>query len=459
MKEKSLFIAFALLCAIALVSCNGNNNGGEGEPGNGDGHENNIESAYYNILYDMKKPALEVVDVVFSNYGDNVSFNLIKNKIVDNINDLTEEIELELGIQDVELYYRKINYSYNSIDIGANPIELSSVALWYGYYVGSDTTWHDLAPEKICLMEHYTITSDHESPTQGFPLELFITGNTLTVMPDYIGYGLTRHLNHPYLNHDICATNSIDALPAAYTLFDEMSGVDLNEDWTLCVLGASQGGGNALAIHKMMDNNPELAETWNFEYSFAAAGSHNPLLTIEKYLEKGKVANPVVLPFTIKGMFESYPEILGKYDEEMMLADSYLKVKDSIDQMLMSKNYTTSEINAAFYEYVRVTIDETLAADEVYLTDIFSDEMFDTESEMVQDLYLCLEKNNLTKGWMPTHPIKLYYSVADRTVPYENSISVKEAFGDMVTMNETAEPVDHILACGLWMMRILNQGI
>lgn len=455
MKKSLLFYALIFLSLI-VSSCNGDNHNGNNS---NDDEDSIIEDAYYNIMDDDILPALTLIEEVFSNYGDNVSFNLIKNKVVSNINKLTEEIESELCIGDVELCYRKINYSYNSIDIDGNPIELSSVALWYGYRIGDDTTWYDLSPEKICLMEHYTITSDKESPTQGFPIELMITGNALTVMPDYIGYGLTRHLTHPYLNHNICATNSIDALPAAYTLFNEISNVGINEEWTLCVLGASQGGGNALAIHKLMDNNQELAKTWNFEYSYAAAGPHNPKLTIEKYIENGKVTNPVVLPFTIEGMFASYPEILGKYNVEMMFDDNYLKVKDTIDQMLLSKNYTTTEINAVIFEYVRTTIDEALAGDEIYLTDILSDEIFDDESEIVKDLYQCLEKNNLTKGWTPTHPIKLYYSSADRTVPYENSIDVKEAFGEMVVVSETVEPVDHLLACGLWMMRILNQGI
>ena len=85
MKKYYLFLTLILFVVIYLASCDGNNQGGGEEPGNGDDPENNIEAAYYNILDDIKMPALELVEEVFSNYGDNISFSLIKNKIVNNI--------------------------------------------------------------------------------------------------------------------------------------------------------------------------------------------------------------------------------------------------------------------------------------------------------------------------------------------------------------------------------------
>lgn len=56
-----------------------------------------------------------------------------------------------------------------------------------------------------------------------FPLEVFVTGNALVLMPDYMGYGITKNSIHPYLNHELCAINSVDAFPAGYAVFEQLS--------------------------------------------------------------------------------------------------------------------------------------------------------------------------------------------------------------------------------------------
>lgn len=459
---KKIFILLSsLLLLVTFLSCNKNK--GEEVDGNGNGSGNgneDIEVSYYNVLSDNKFMAEDYVDIVLSDFGNSLpQIASLKDVLVNTYVSTENKIKSETGIDNVKMGYRKVVYTYNTVAVDGSPIELSSAAFWSGYFE-NDSVWHDLSPDNICLLEHYTITSNDECPTQGNPLELLMTGNVLNIMPDYIGYGITRDMPHPYLNHDVCAQNSIDALPAAYGMFKDLSSADVDNDWKLIVIGASQGGANALAVHKYLDAHDDFADKWRFEYSFAAAGPHDPSLTIEKYLEDGKVAYPVALPFTINSMFDSYPDILGKYDVDDLFTDNYLKVKDSIDRMLLSKDYTAAEINNVFYEKVRLVEDENLADDEIYLTDIFSDVMFDKDSDFVNDLYKCLDKNDLTKGWTPRHPIKIFYSKGDRTVPYENSVAVYDAFGsDVVTVIETPDPVDHFMTCGLWMVKLFIEGL
>ena len=98
-------------------------------------------------------------------------------------------LEQVLGT-DIQIGFRKVAYTYPSTDVKGNTITLSAVAFWLGYFEGN--AWNDLQPDNICLMEHYTITSDAETPSNAFALEMFITGNALTIMPDYIGYGVTK---------------------------------------------------------------------------------------------------------------------------------------------------------------------------------------------------------------------------------------------------------------------------
>lgn len=365
-------------------------------------------------------------------------------------------LEQVLGA-DIQIGFRKVSYKYSSTDVKGEPITLSAAAFWLGYFVGG--VWNDIQPENICLMEHYTITSDAEAPTNTFALEMFITGNTLTIMPDYIGYGVTRELPHPYLHHDVCAINSIDALTSGYDLFDDNGVCGIADGWKLYLAGASQGAANAIAVHKYMDTHIELAAKWNFASSNCSSGPYSPVVTIDKYLADGKVAYPVVFPLVMKTMFNAYPEIMSGFTEEMAYAQNYLAAKAEIEEMIASKEYNTAAINQVFIDKVRKTVDDNLANDEIYLTDILSPEMLDKESPICKAFYRCLEKNDLTKGWTPKHPMKLHYSPLDAVVPQENSHAVLEVFGtDMVTLQESALPVDHATTCSLWMVELFSTG-
>ena len=366
-------------------------------------------------------------------------------------------LKQQLGKSDIALGFRKTTYLYPSTDVKGNPITLSAVAFWLGYFDGG--VWNDLKPDNICLMEHYTITSDAEAPSNSFALELFITGNTLTIMPDYIGYGITKELPHPYLNHDVCAINSLDAMTAGYDLFNEKGKCGMSQGWKLYLAGASQGAGNAIAVHKYLDTHLELATKWNFASTNCSSGPYSPVATIDKYLADGKVAYPVVFPLVMKTMFESYPDIMEGFTEEMAYSQNYLAVKDEIERMIASKEHNTAAINQVFIEKVRKTVDASLADGEIYLTDILSPEMLDKESAICKALYQCLEKNDLTKGWVPVHPMKLHYSPLDMVVPHENSLAVLESFGEnIVTLEQSSIPADHTTTCSLWMVELFSKG-
>lgn len=366
-------------------------------------------------------------------------------------------LKQQLGKPDIALGFRKTTFLYPSTDVKGNPITLSAVAFWLGYFDGG--VWNDLKPDNICLMEHYTITSDAEAPSNSFALEMFITGNTLTIMPDYIGYGITKELPHPYLNHDVCTINSLDALTAGYDLFNEKGKCGMSQGWKLYLAGASQGAGNAIAVHKYLDTHLELATKWNFASTNCSSGPYSPVATIDKYLADGKVAYPVVFPLVMKTMFESYPDIMEGFTEEMAYSQNYLAVKDEIERMIAGKEHNTAAINQVFIEKVRKTVDASLADGEIYLTDILSPEMLDKESAICKALYQCLEKNDLTKGWVPVHPMKLHYSPLDMVVPHENSLAMLEAFGESaVTLEQSSIPADHTTTCSLWMVELFSKG-
>lgn len=374
--------------------------------------------------------------------------------VISSINSYLERLKSLVGVADEELGFRRVTYLYDSTDQYGEPVTLSAMALWLGCFKGDE--WTDISPDQISLMEHFTITSNAECPSEGYPFEAFVNGNSLVIMPDYIGYGATKHMVHPYLNHSVCAGNSIDALVAGYALFDEVSASDMNEGWTTIVSGASQGGGNALAVHKYMDTHEEFAAEWNFSHSYCAAGPYDPALTVEIYLENGKTDHPVLFPLTLESMRDSYPESFGRFDDADIYSENYLEHKAVIDEALQNKQYTTAQMNSLCVEHLKVSMADDLYVSEILLEDILSPQLMDTESEVCKALFECLRKNDLTSGWTPVHHMKLYYSTSDEVVPHENALDAFEAFGaDKVTLTKGL-PMNHGTCCALWMLDVMN---
>lgn len=449
MKMK-LFYWIPVLCTVigVFASCTKENESGNDNPPKEIQVDTNV---FYQVQSDNTFKIADLVSALTLPEGVDNSLILSQLKVRE------QTLKQKVGIENLELGLRKVVYHYNSIDIAGNPITLSAAAFWQGYF--SEGKWNNIEPDKVCLMEHYTITSNAESPSVGIPFEVFVTGDALVIMPDYIGYGLTKDLLHPYMNHELCAINSVDAFPAGYAAFVELCGAGLKADSKMIVAGASQGAGNALAVHKYLDTNPSLAANWNFAYSNCSSGPYSPVKTMEKYYADGKTALPVVFPLTLKSMLASYPQLMEGFTEDMMYSQTYLQVKDQIDAMISAKQYTTAEINLFFIENVKKTFADGLAADEILLSDILSSEMLNPDSDIMKALNSCFVRNDLITGWTPVHPVKLHYSASDRIVSPANSLAVKDAFESKVTLTETATPMEHLVACAMWMFTIFLMGL
>lgn len=389
----------------------------------------------------------ELMATLFPEDGGDMA--AMRPMFVEKLKNQTQEIEKQLGVKGITLGYRRVKYLYSSTDHLGNQVTLSSVLYWNRYKLDG---WHDIIPENICLVEHYTITSDAEAPTNSYPVEPHITGNSLVVMPDYLGYGHTAKEFHPYLNYDLAAKNSMDALKAAYIICNNHNEELLSGSWSLCVLGASQGGSNALAVHKYLDTNPSVAKEWRFSHSCCAAGAYSLATTFETYMRWGSLDYPVVLPMVLKSMLASYPDIMSGWSEEDFYSDDYLAIKPQIDAMLESKKHTTNEINAVFFENLA---DET---GKLRVERIFSPEAMDVNSSMSKALAICFAENDLTKGWKPVHPVKFYHSKDDNVVPYENVEAAIASFGTIATL-QAAEELDHTSSCAMWMLSIFMGGL
>lgn len=350
--------------------------------------------------------------------------------------------------------YRYIDFNYESIDEQGKPVTLSARVCW-----GKDIIGEEISPKYMLLCPHSTIASDSEAPTKNASLEnAMLQGDRLLIMPDYLGYGASKDRVHPYINHDLCTRNSIDALKAGYKVFADMGKVAMHPDWRLYVAGCSQGGANALAIHKWLDTHLDFAQRWRFEYSYCACGPYSPVVTFQEYFKQEKLDYPIVLPLTLKAMFAAYPEILGKWKEEDFYSETYLKHKSVVDYMISSKEYASSAINKEIFKIFPHKGEAGIKdGEQIWLTDMLNPEVTNPESAMSKALFKCLDKNDLTRGWQPVHPIHLYHGKSDTYVGFANSEAVVAAFPDKATLDISMIGTDgHLFTCAKWMEKVGN---
>lgn len=388
----------------------------------------------------------QVADEVFGPEGSNADETMVqaREQFLALAKKKEAELQEELGTNGLALEYISCRFKYYSQDVDGGSIPLTGRIAWGGYWLFGH---HNLDPDNIYLFEHYTITSNAECPSEDGSTECFLaTGDNLLIMPDYIGYGSTKHMVHPYLNHEITAINSIDALKAGYKVWKEKGSGTMEDDWKLYVLGSSQGANNALAVHKYLDTHEELAKEWRFAYSYSCCGAYDPALTMDTYYKWGKTAYIGSIPMTIKSMMVSYPDILSGFKEEDFYCEKYLKIKSQVDAILEQKKTNTTDLNHK--------MKELLETQDPKLEDILSADALNKESELCKAFFKCLEKNNLTVGWTPKHQIKIWCTKGDDIVPCANTEAVKNAFGDKVTVTWDFWERSHVNFCTAWYLSI-----
>lgn len=352
--------------------------------------------------------------------------------------------------------FRYVDYTYESVDEQGNPVTLSSRVCW-GVMMGVGSYYFEFRPCDLVLCAHSTIADDLQAPTKDGSIEtLLLQGDRVLILPDYLGFGASKDRVHPYINHDLCARHCIDALKAGYKVFSDRCGFPLHPDWKFYLIGDSQGGANMLATQKWIDTHGDFAERWRFQYSYCAVGPYSPRITFEKYFEQKVLDYPVVLPLTLKAMLAAYPDILGKWKEDDFYSETYLQHKSDIDLMISSKEFSANTINSVIFQMFPHTGETGIKpGEQIYMTDIVNPEVCDMNSEKCKALFQCFERNDLTKGWTPTHPIHLYHDKGDTYVSYANSEAVVEAFPDKATLKEPDHVyADHIKTCVFWMLSV-----
>lgn len=250
---------------------------------------------------------------------------------------------------------------------------------------------------------HGTITLHDDAPsnlTETDPDALLYaalsSSGFITVIPDYLGFGSSTSILHPYYVEEYTASSVIDMLIAAKELsFEE----DISFNKKLFLAGYSEGGYVTMAAHKGIEEQDP--EDFDLIASFPAAGAYdiagmeNYLLSLETY------DDPSYIAYIIRAYQLTYdfPDVLTDFFQQPY-ADRIPGLFDG------SKG--TSEINSQ--------LTSTLA-------DLLTEELYenlnsDPEYAYIKDAFI---ENSLT-DWTPSAKMYMYHGESDVTVPYQNSV-------------------------------------
>ena len=256
----------------------------------------------------------------------------------------------------------------------------------------------------IMIACHYTITSDMEAPSNMLSMEsLFAMKGYAVIMPDYVGYGVSRDKLHPYLHWRSAAKTAVDLLNCMPELL-EYYGYSYPID--VVVTGYSQGGAVALGVTRMLE---EVDSIWIVRKLYAGAGPYDPAGTYLYSMERNEMGIPAATPLIVMGLSDAY-------DLEFELEDFFLEpLLSNYEEWVLSKEYTVGDINYLMGSTV--------------MTELMTEEALDMDSPLADMLYEVLLWNS-NVGYDLRSPAYFLHSIDDEVVPILNTINLQEQMPD-----------------------------
>lgn len=418
-----------------------------------------VSDAQYEVLDKVTLNVEQMADKLYGKAGANGADNDARRAAFIKRNQMMADSLANIkGVNGVSIMYTYWNYNFSSKDQKGDPIRLSAFMSAGSYwFFGTEFTDQD----NIYLICPYTHTQESQCATEsdgGYEFDFFVSTDNLFIMPDGQGFGYDKGHTQPYLDHNTQAKQIYDALKAGYKIYTNDGG-KMESNYHLRVVGASQGAGDAIAVHKLLDTQKNddglyLKDVWNFQYSYACSGPYNPVETMKYYYEVKKLEYPVVLPLVVKSMLGCNPDLAAKYNESDFYSDKYNALKSKYDEIYLNKPLDAADINKEMAKDFNTEEDKTALGsdsdDHVFIYRLFSEAMRDTNSQMYKDFMACLEKQDLTTGWKPFTQTYLMASKGDCIVPPVNTEKLLDLFNSCsipAHMDWTELELSHTEAC------------
>jgi pimeloyl-ACP methyl ester carboxylesterase len=284
---------------------------------------------------------------------------------------------------------------YNTVAVdGTTPIEASGLLL---------VPVNPVSPLSLVSQQHGTITRNEDAPSlYGASSEAYTFGSLFASIgyfiacPDYIGYGSTSTLPHPYEHAASLATATRDMLRAAKEFIARNN---QNWDGKTYLTGYSEGGTATMATHRLIEQ--QHAGEFNLRAVSCGAGAYDKTAFMQ-YLINERTHG-------IADFNASYLWVLLTYDR--------------VYGLNRPASYYFKEPWAA-----QIQAQRERAVVNVSLNEIFTDAFKEGVRNGTDTGFINAVKANDIYDWTPKAPLHLYHGDADQLVFYFNS---KKAYDTM----------------------------
>ncbi|MDH5398353.1 MAG: lipase family protein [Cyclobacteriaceae bacterium] len=271
-------------------------------------------------------------------------------------------------------------------------------------------------------LQHGTIATHRDAPSVNWgdytQLCWFASLGYIIAIPDYIGFGESSDILHPYYHQGYTAGAVVDMLKGVEEFVD-LEKMNFNGD--LFLAGYSEGGYATMAAHKAIES--ENPEGFNLVASAPAAGGYD-LFHMQSYFTSQDTYNE---PFYIAYVAMAYKNVYGwSHPLTEIFNEPYAsKIPELFDGL-----HSASQINGAL----------TRNMNELFQPDFKN--LFNSDPKF-KDLREAFKENSLT-DWVPQSKMLMYHGTADITVPYSNSESTYQHLLNGGASSETIEllPLD-----------------
>lgn len=299
---------------------------------------------------------------------------------------------------------------YDTIDPWGNAVDAS----------GAISIPLGLTTAPVVSLQHGTISKNSEAPSAGGVTTLIgaslATFGYIIAMPDYLGFGASSAILHPYLHEETMASASLDMLRAGMEFLES---VDMEPNGQLFLAGYSQGGSATLALQKEIEQNH--ADEFTITASSAGAGAYDLYQTALDYLNSDSLPVAGYPAFLIVAFDDVY-----EWNRDM--TDIFREPYASDIPTLFDGSLAIGEISSQ--------LTETTA-------DLFQQSFIDSvNGNGEQDFVNAIRENGLYDDWTPVSPTRLYHGVNDVTVPYSNSETAYDSFTNGGASDVTLVPCE-----------------
>lgn len=263
-------------------------------------------------------------------------------------------------------------------------------------------------PLPLVSVQHGTITDQRDAPSAfdrsveaTIIAPIVASRDFVVVLPDYIGYGASSNLPHPYEHGESLASVSLDLMRAAKE-FCASQNIPLTDQALLT--GYSEGGYATMALHKKLEE--EARSEFTVVASAPGAGAYHKT---------------------------AFAQFVSSANEDLNFLRSYLWVLDTYNQVYdlnrpwsfyLNEPYASNVASQGFFE-----ADIDFNPQNLFRADFIEATMQETDSSLVAAF-----TDNNRHDWRPQAPVRLFHGTIDDFVPYFNS---QDAFDAMQARGAT----------------------